>query len=183
MPIESTVRAAVRARRATSAPGVPGGAPDDAREPGRGAGTGAPPPRSPRVSQLLARADGELVAAQLTSQPWERYLHAHLAAMRAGAAVLAVRGAPGGRGAPRDVWGMLDRQAPELTAWSAYFAQGAALRSAAEAGRLEAVGAARATEAVAAAEVFVEAVRSLVDADDVGASSASGRWGARDRAS
>ncbi len=147
---DSSVRVAVRGRRPTGGQRAVAGA--------------APAPRSPRVSQLLARADGELVAAHLTSQPWERYLHAHLAALRAGAAVLASRGTPGGRGAPRDVWGMLDRQAPELAAWSAYFAQGAALRSAVEAGRLDAVSAQRAHEAVTAAEGFVEAGRTLVDA-------------------
>ena len=119
-------------------------------------------PVPPRVLQLLARADGELVAAQMTGQDWERFWHAHLAGVRAGAAVLAVRGAPTGRGAPRDVWGMLDRVAPELAGWTAYFSQGAGLRAAVEAGRLELVTAVRAEEALSVAHGLVEAVRVAV---------------------
>lgn len=116
-------------------------------------------PLPPRAHLLLARADGELVAAQLSSQPWEQFLHAHLAALRAGAAVLAVRGDGGGRGAPRDVWRLLERAAPQLASWSAYFAQGASLRAAVEAGRLDAVSADRAAQALAVAQDMVDAVR------------------------
>ena len=94
-----------------------------------------------------------------SGQDWERFWHAHLAGVRAGAAVLAVRGAPTGRGAPRDVWGMLDLVAPELAGWTAYLAQGAGLRAAVEAGRLELVTAARADEALSVALGMVEAVR------------------------
>lgn len=129
----------------------------------RGAGTtvgrSTEVPVPPRALQLLARADGELVAAQMSGQDWERFWHAHLAGVRAGAAVLAVRGAPTGRGAPRDVWGMLDLVAPELAGWSAYLAQGAGLRAAVEAGRLELVTAVRADEALSVAQGLVEAIR------------------------
>ncbi|MBU4215045.1 MAG: colicin transporter [Actinobacteria bacterium] len=119
--------------------------------------TEAPVP--PRALLLLARADGELVAAQLSTQPWEQYLHAHLAALRSGAAVLAVRGDGGGRGAPRDVWRLLERAAPQLVSWSTYFAQGASLRAAVEAGRLDAVSADRAAQALGVAQDMVDAVR------------------------
>jgi hypothetical protein len=110
----------------------------------------------------------------MCGQAWEQYLHAHLAALRAGAAVLAVRGEPAGRGAPRDVWGMLDRVAPELVGWSAYFAQGAGVRAAVEAGRLDAVSPERAAEALAVSEGLVDAVRSAVGlADPAGQAQAS----------
>src|SRR5659263_302405 len=60
-----------------------------------------------RSHELLQRADAELVAAQFSSEAWERFSHAHLAALRGGAALLAVRGRPGGRRPPRTVWDML----------------------------------------------------------------------------
>lgn len=128
---------------------------------------GAGAPLSSEVLRLLARADGELVAAALSGPPWERYLHAHLAALRAAAAVLAVRGTPRGRGAPRDVWGLAERVAPELAGWWSYFASGARLRLAIEAGRTDRVGPQRADEAVGCAERAVEAVRVVLGlADD-----------------
>ena len=67
------------------------------RSAGRRRGDGAPVGRStevevpvpPRALQLLARADGELVAAQMSGQDWERFWHAHLAGVRAGAGLRA----------------------------------------------------------------------------------------------
>lgn len=125
-----------------------------------GTTTGAPVPA--RVLELLSRADAELLAAQFSTEPWEQLSHAHLAALRAGAAAVAFRGTPSGRGAPRTVWAMLGMVAPELTSWSTYFADAASLRSAVEAGRFELVGPQRGEEAVCAAEDFVDAVRDLV---------------------
>ena len=125
-----------------------------------GAIPGAPVPA--RVLELLGRADAELLAAQFSTEPWEQLSHAHLAALRAGAAVIAARGTPSGRRAPRTVWSMLGVVAPELGSWSTYFAEAAALRSAVDAGRFDLVGPARAEEAVCAAEDFVDAARDLV---------------------
>lgn len=116
----------------------------------------------PQTADLLARADAELLAAQFSGEPWEKFTHAHLAALRAGAGLVAARGRPSGRGAPRTVWGMLDAVAPELHAHSAFFAQSAPLRSAVDAGRLELVSDARAEQALCAAEDLVDAVRALL---------------------
>jgi hypothetical protein len=58
---------------------------------------------------------------------------------------------------------MLDVVAPELARWSAYFAAAAALRSAVDAGRFEAISPERAEQAVCAAEDFVDAARGLLD--------------------
>src|SRR3954447_6706964 len=88
-------------------------------------------PQSTRAGELLRRADAELVAAQLSGEAWELFTHAHLAALRAGAAVVAARTASParhGRNALRTVWQLLDAVAPELAAWSAYFADAASLR-------------------------------------------------------
>jgi hypothetical protein len=40
----------------------------------------AAPGLSGRTAELLQRADAELVAAQFSSEPWEQFTHAHLAA-------------------------------------------------------------------------------------------------------
>ena len=120
----------------------------------------------PQSAQLLGRADAELLAAQFSGEPWEMFSHAHLAALRAGAALVAARGRPSGRGAPRTVWGMLDAVAPELHTLSALFAQAATLRSAVDAGRFELVTPARAERALCAAEDLVDAVRDALAAGD-----------------
>jgi len=122
----------------------------------------AAPLPAPAVD-LMMRADAELLAAQFSSEPGERFVHAHLAGLRAAAAVLAARGRPTGRRAPRTVWEMLAAVAPEVETWSAYFAGGAGLRRAVEAGRFDAVDAVRAEEVLCAAEDFLDEVRSLLD--------------------
>ncbi|NCT92073.1 colicin transporter [Cellulomonas sp. APG4] len=121
-------------------------------------------PLPPQVDELLARSDAELVASQLAQLPGDRYVHAHLAALRAGAALLEVTGRPRRRPAPRTVWDMVAAVSPELSGWTAFFASGASLRAAVEAGRDEVVDAARADQAVAAAEDFQDAVREAVGA-------------------
>ncbi len=126
------------------------------------------------VVQMLARADAELLAAQFSGEAWERFTHAHLAAVRAAAAVVAARGRPGGRGAPRTVWELLAVVAPEMARWAAVFAGGARLRAALDAGRFEAVSVARADQALCDAEDFVDLARSVL-AEDWSAGSAAPR--------
>lgn len=124
-------------------------------------------PQSTRAAELLRRADAELVAARLSGEAWELFTHAHLAALRAGAAVVAARSAVAarpGRKALRTVWQLLDEVAPELAAWSAYFADAASLRSAVDAGRFEELSAGRAEQAHFWAEDFVDAARAAVQA-------------------
>jgi hypothetical protein len=115
---------------------------------------------------LLVRSDAELVAAQLAGEPQERFLHAHLAALRAGAAVLEVTGRPVRRPVPRTVWDMVALVAPELGSWAAFFAAGAPARSAIEAGRDGMVDAERAERTVCAAEDFQDAVRAFLGTRD-----------------
>jgi SAV_6107-like HEPN len=122
------------------------------------------PPVPDSALDLLARSDAEVVAATLASAPDETLLHAHLAALRAGAALVQVRGRPGGRPAPRTVWDMVAVLAPELAAWAAFFADNAGTRSAVEAGRGDLVDARRAERALAAAEDFQTAVRAAIGA-------------------
>ncbi|MCA5893161.1 colicin transporter [Isoptericola sp. NEAU-Y5] len=127
-----------------------------------------PPARGgtdPEVDRLLARSDAELAAAATASDPAERFEHGHLAALRAAAAVVALRGRPSPRTGARSVWDMLARVEPDLAPWAGYFASGARLRVAIEAGHGEQVTARRAAELVACAEDFRDEVGILVDPD------------------
>lgn len=134
-------------------------------------------PLSATAIDLLARADAELVAAQFCTDAGDRFVHAHLAGLRAAAAVLAVRGRPTGRRGAGTAWQMLAAVAPEVQAWAAYFGGGAALRRAVEAGRSDAVDTARAEEVLCAAEDFLDQVRSLLDPPASGRSAGPGSPG------
>jgi len=117
----------------------------------------------PAVATLLRRADGELAAAAAAADPGDRFLHAHLAAIRSAAAVVALRGRPSPRSGVRTVWEMLARVEPGLAPWSGYFASGARLRAAVDAGRSGEVAPSRADELMACAEDFRDEVAMLVD--------------------
>jgi hypothetical protein len=117
----------------------------------------------PQVRRLLARADAELVAATVATDAAERFVHAHLAALRAAAAVVELRGRPSPRSGARSVWEMLARVEPDLASWSGYFASGARLRAAVDAGRFDQIDPRRAAELVACAEDFRDEVGILVD--------------------
>ena len=123
-------------------------------------GREAPIPAS--ALELLVRSDAELVAASLAGEAADRFLHAHLAAVRAGAALLQVTGRPARRRAVRTVWDMVAVMAPELARWAGFFADNAAVRSAIEAGRTHVVDDQRAELAVCAAEDFHAAVRDRI---------------------
>ncbi len=89
-----------------------------------------------------------------------RYATAHLAALRAAAAVLAARARPipGRRGRPTNVWVLLSMVAPELEPWAAYFSAGAAKRAAAEAGIPHVVTSWQADDLLENAQRFLEVV-------------------------
>ena len=116
---------------------------------------------TPRVQELLARSDGELVAADLAPDAGSRFVHAHLAALRAGAALLAATEGSPRRRAPRPVWELVAAVAPDLAGWTARFASAAPLRAAVENGRSE-VDDMRADRAVAEATAFADTVRDLL---------------------
>jgi hypothetical protein len=116
------------------------------------------PHRSP--SELLRLARQGLDEAAVTSQDGLRYATAHLAALRAAAAVLAIRAqpVPGARNRVTSVWALLIRVAPELGEWAGFFAAGAAKRAAAEAGIPRVVSARDADDLLRAAEQFTAVV-------------------------
>src|SRR6185437_12091902 len=90
---------------------------------------------APTVLSMLQSARRGLAEAADESAPGARYVTAHLAALRAAAAVVAARGEPKTRRRkPHSVWDLLPQVEPALTEWAAYFAAGAGKRAAAEAG-------------------------------------------------
>jgi hypothetical protein len=117
------------------------------------------PPRLASTSlDLLDRARESLVASLSRSSAGERYVAAHLAALRAAAAVLAVRGRPRRGGRPRSVWEVLPTVAPELGEWATFFDAGAGRRAAVEAGRDEVVSTREADDLVRDADAFLQLV-------------------------
>ncbi len=89
---------------------------------------------SPSACALLEQARQGLLDAEYATHPVERYAQAHLAALRAAAAVLAARTRPRRRAQPTSAWTLLTTVAPELAEWSAFFAAASATRAAAQAG-------------------------------------------------
>ena len=120
----------------------------------------ARPPVSTAARMLLERSRAGLLQACDARSPGERYVTAHLAALRAAAAVLAVRSRPGGRGGPRSVWEVMPRIAPELGEWAAFFASTASRRAAIEAGRTDVVSPREADDLLRDAEAFHHLVES-----------------------
>jgi len=122
----------------------------------------ARPPVSTAARMLLDRSRAGLAQAGASRVASERYVTAHLAALRAAAAILAVRSLPGRRGGPRSVWEILPRVEPELGDWAAYFASTAARRAAIDAGRTGVVGAREADDLLRDAEAFHHLVESTL---------------------
>ena len=82
----------------------------------------------------LRRAEQAFLEAELSTTPADRYLAAHLAAMRTAVTVLAVRAKPRRSAGPADVWQVLAHLAPEFGEWAAFFAAGRQKRLLVQAG-------------------------------------------------
>lgn len=122
----------------------------------------------------LARAEAALVSAELAEHPHERFLAAHVAALRVAACVLSVRARgvriAGGRrpgrtadgGALGNAWELLAAVAPEFGEWAAFFAATQLKRQAVQAGAIALVSAREADDLVRDAAAFHdEAARRL----------------------
>ena len=124
------------------------------------------------VVDLLDQSRSCLAEAASATTAGERYVAAHLAALRAGAAVLAARaradlgGASGSRRGvsrgPRNVWNVLAAVAPELAEWAGFFAAGAGKRAAAEAGIPGAVTARESDDLLRDADAFLGLVCAVL---------------------
>ncbi len=123
----------------------------------------AMPHRSPR--ELLALSRHGILEASNPGTAGQRYATAHLAALRAAAAVLAARARPAvgpRRRRPTSVWVLLASVAPELNEWAAFFAVGASKRAAAEAGIPRVVTAREADDLLRDAERFLAVVETTL---------------------
>ncbi|HUR50946.1 MAG TPA: SAV_6107 family HEPN domain-containing protein [Mycobacteriales bacterium] len=117
------------------------------------------------TAALLGLAHHGLSEAARTTAPGERYALAHLAALRAAAAVLAHRTRPAGssrRSSPRPAWVLLAEVAPELREWAQFFAAGAAKRAAAEAGLAGVVSPREADDLLRDAQSFLSVVETTL---------------------
>lgn len=128
--------------------------------------TAAPtsPPIPYQARELLGSAARGLVEAYTTPEPTRRYAAAHLAALRAAAAVLAARAHPVRQGRIRSVWVLLPTVAPALQEWAVFFAANATKRAAADAG-LPVVSQREADDLLRDAETFLVQVAALLGID------------------
>jgi SAV_6107-like HEPN len=125
----------------------------------------------------LRRARSCLAEAELAQRPSDRYLAAHLGALRVVAIVLSYRasspigrsagGAPStgqawSAGRPHNAWRMLAEVAPELAEWAAFFAATEAKRDAIRAGATSIVSAREADDLVRDARAFLRLVERAV---------------------
>ena len=114
----------------------------------------APPPEA-SLQLDLHRVRTALVEAELCARPSDRFLAAHLAALRVAAVVLALRARPGRRDSrPRNAWALLAEVAPELGEWATYFALTEGKREAVRAGATAIVSAREADDFLRDAQAF-----------------------------
>ncbi|GAA1234721.1 SAV_6107 family HEPN domain-containing protein [Oryzihumus leptocrescens] len=128
----------------------------------RSSGCGVPrAPMATTALDLLDRSRASLLDACRAGTVDERYVDAHLAALRAAAALLAARSRPTRRSRPRSVWEVLPEVAPELTEWAVFFAASARRRAAIERGAV-ALPTREADDLLRQAEVFLGLVQAAL---------------------
>jgi hypothetical protein len=112
-------------------------------------------------SYLERSAESLREAITCTDVP-QRYALAHVAALRATAALLAARAQPMPvqKRRQKNAWVLLTEVAPEFTEWANFFAAGAAKRAAAEAGSRRAVTEREADDLVRDADRFLALVET-----------------------
>jgi SAV_6107-like HEPN len=116
------------------------------------------PPATRSATSLVEQARAMLRDAERETDAAEQFRLAHLAALRAAAAVFAERARPSGRRRLVSAWTLVDAVAPELSDWSAYFARTADTRAAIEAGARSVVSDRDADDQRHAAEQFLALV-------------------------
>ncbi len=108
----------------------------------------------------LIRSAESLSEAITATEVTTRYACAHVAALRAAAALLAARARPepARRRPQKNAWVLLAEVAPELSEWATFFAAGAGKRAAAEAGSSRSVTEREADDLVRDADRFLGVV-------------------------
>lgn len=115
------------------------------------------PVADPQVGDLLDRCRAGLLAAANATSAGDRFATAHLAALRAAAAMLAARPLPARRTRLRSVWDLVPLVAPELAEWCQFFATTARRRAAVERGSAQ-VSAREADDLVRQVGLFLDDV-------------------------
>ncbi|CAB4689892.1 MAG: chromosome segregation protein SMC [Actinobacteria bacterium] len=114
----------------------------------------------------LARSAESLAEAMASPDVPSRYACAHVAALRAAAALLSARAQPlrpsARRRPQKNAWVLLAEVAPELGEWAQFFAAGASKRAAAEAGSTRAVSEREADDLVRDADRFLAVVEQAL---------------------
>ena len=125
---------------------------------------------SAATARLILAADTALADAHATTDPLERFASAHLAALRAAAALLADRdrSATSRPRRPTSAWTLLAAVAPEMEPWAASFAAGASKRAAAESGLRGAVTTGEADDLVRDATAFIGLVETTLGVSSQG---------------
>ena len=121
----------------------------------------AGPPVPQAAWDLLADAGRGLGRAISSKDAGDRYAAAHLAALRAAAAVLAAKARPV-RGRRGSAWELIAKVAPEFAEWAAFFAAGSSKRQAAEAGLHRLVSAREADDMVRQVAAFLDLVEEAL---------------------
>ena len=119
--------------------------------------------------RLLESARHGLTGARRDSSAANRYATAHLAALRAVAAVVTARTDPGTTTfslQPQSLWELLPSVEPTLSGWAAHFAAGSRERAAAEAGLNRPVSHGEADDLLRDAETFVALVEETLGGKD-----------------
>ena len=120
----------------------------------------------PATHSYLDRAADSLREAVASREVPARYAAAHVAALRATAALLAARAHPAthsaGRRRQKNAWVLLAEVAPEFAEWASFFAAGASKRAAAEAGSRRAVTEREADDLVRDADRFLTLVEQTL---------------------
>jgi HEPN superfamily protein len=123
-------------------------------------------PQSPSPASLradLQRAHAAIQEAELAANPSERFLAAHLAALRVAAIILRVWAAPSRQpGRPRNAWRLVAEVAPEFAEWADLFAATEAKRDAIRSGARTVVSDQEADALVRDARTFLRLVERSV---------------------
>lgn len=117
--------------------------------------------------ELLNRSASALRHASRCPDASRRYIEAHLAALRAAAALVAARRQPAGRSRPRSVWQALAEASPELTEWAAFFAASGRRRAVLERG-VPVSSVREADDLLRQAETFLAIVHDLLGVPRLG---------------
>ena len=112
----------------------------------------------------LERAAESLREAIVATEVTTRYACAHVAALRATAALLSARAhpTPGRRKQQKNAWVLLSEVAPELSEWATFFSAGAGKRAAAEAGSQRAVTSREADDLIREADRFLGVIEGAL---------------------